>query len=352
MALQTSVIPTATTLPASITSPPTVQFTPAADCYDPDNNWIVSTSCFITGSGVTDENPDWLTCTLKNFGPVREIVESCSIPFRTIEHRSGTDNTIAPQVTVDGVVSYYSGCPAGFTPFTTHSSPAWNTSAYSGHFDATGYIVNCCPTLYPFEDTDKIIPYTIYEHTTHDGTAYSLYYFQFPSCAATSIQVLSGKTLSYQTSSNPYRKRQVVDTELWDFEHGTLFAQDQAYEYTIFQGTHTCYENCDQWFTYYYPDGVGTPGPAWTTPTVVVTPPAESPSGLVPAGSTPPSETDGTSGPGTTSSSTAASTNESTAPNTTSAGATVVPPTGGAYRSSGALFLVALVVGLAGTMVL
>ncbi|KAI8624511.1 hypothetical protein F5Y19DRAFT_312240 [Xylariaceae sp. FL1651] len=266
MAAQTSLIPIPTELPASITSPPTIQFTPAPECYDPGNNWIVTTSCYIEGPDVVDSEPDWLTCTFKNFGPSQAGVSSCSAPYPSY----GPDLiSQAPKVTVDGVVSYYSGCPVGFTAAVTYSSPAWNTHLYDGHFDATAFAVNCCPTQYDFEDVQRIIAYTTYAYTEHDGHHYSLYNYPMASCAITSVRALSGKTVAYQTWTSTrehvYHKREAAVTELWDYEHGTLLAHQQFYRYTIFQGTHTCFENCDPWFTYYYPDGVGTPGSAWTT---------------------------------------------------------------------------------------
>ncbi|RYC64181.1 hypothetical protein CHU98_g2030 [Xylaria longipes] len=262
MATQISLIPTPTELPASITSPPTIQFTPAPECYDPGNNWIVTTSCYIQGPDIGDSEPDWLTCTLKNFGPSEAGVSSCSIPY----YSYGSNGIYeAPKVTLDGVVSYYSGCPTGFTALATYSTPAVPYLYFSnGHFDATAYSVNCCPTQYDFEDVERIFPYTTYAYTEHDGNLYSLYYYPLPGCAITSVQALSGKNVAYRTwsATRAYDKRQADVTELWDYEHGTLFAEEQFYRYTVFRGTHTCFENCDPWFTYYFPNGpdsVGTP---------------------------------------------------------------------------------------------
>jgi hypothetical protein len=250
---------------------------------------------------------------------------------------------------------------------------------------------------YDFEDVNRIFPYSTYAYTEHAGIHYSLYYYPLPGCAITSVQALSGKTVAYQTWSNTqaYDKRQAEVTELWDYEYGTLFANDQLYRYTVYQGTHTCYENCDTWFTYYYPDGVGTPGPAWTTestplssvptPTPTPTPTPESTfestplssaptsapvssSAEVPVSSTPSVEE--SSYPETTSTlpaetpadipsteSGAAPTGASTTPSPTSGTTTVNAPNGSstgaplptaeAHRPAAAQFFVALVMGMA-----
>ncbi|KAF2973182.1 hypothetical protein GQX73_g410 [Xylaria multiplex] len=259
MALQTDFVPTPTTLAASITAPPTIQFTPPPECYDPANNWIVTTSCYLDlGSSIS--YPDWLTCSLSHFGAPAWYDLSCNVPQPTDYHE-------APKVTQDGVVSYYAGCPVGFSATVTSSYPGWNTYSYEDHYDATAYVVACCPTQYHFElDTATIDPRQR-TTTSHDGVNYSVFIYPLPWCAATSISELSGEDLAVKTWSNPmaWDKRQ-LQTIAWDYEHGTMFAHSVGYTYTVFQSTHTCYEYCDEWFTYYYPDGVGgTPGPAWPT---------------------------------------------------------------------------------------
>ncbi|KAI0870809.1 hypothetical protein GGS24DRAFT_474075 [Hypoxylon argillaceum] len=375
MATQTSLISTPTELPASITSPPTIQFTPPPECFDLSNNWIITTSCYIQGPGIGNPEPDWLTCTLTNFGPSQAGVSSCSVPFPS--YVNGFYEL--PKVTVDGIVSYYSGCPAGFTPLATHSSPAWDKYSYKGNFDASVYSVNCCPTQYDFVDVEEVFPFTTYSYTEHNGIHYSLYYYPLPGCALTSVQALSGKTVAYQTwsATRGYDKRQAPVTELWDYEHGTLFAESEFYWYTVYQGTHTCFDDCDRWFTYYYPDGVGTPAPASTTesllpPPVSTSVPVSSSVEAVISSSTTveetfPPETSNTLKSGTTSDnpsteggaiptedvSTGVSTTSSQASGTTAVDApngsvTDSPlPTAEAYRSSIAQLLITLVLGIA-----
>lgn len=126
MAAPTSSAPTLTTLPASITSPPTIQFVPPPECNDPANNWVVTTSCYVELPH-TIAYPDWLTCTLSQFGNPTWYDPSCNIPQAT-ESPSYQD---APKVTIDGVVSYYSGCPAGYSTARTASYPGWSTVSHS-----------------------------------------------------------------------------------------------------------------------------------------------------------------------------------------------------------------------------
>ncbi|KAI1169380.1 hypothetical protein F5B18DRAFT_595176 [Nemania serpens] len=263
MAAPTSSAPTLTTLPASITSPPTIQFVPPPECNDPANNWVVTTSCYVELPH-TIAYPDWLTCTLSQFGNPTWYDPSCNIPQAT-ESPSYQD---APKVTIDGVVSYYSGCPAGYSTARTASYPGWSTYEYENlQFDATAYNVQCCPTQYNFDLAPTGSDPRQQTSTLHDGINYSLFIYPLPACAATSIAQLAGKELPYQTWLNTmaWDKRRQVQTLSWDYEHGTMFANQRYFSYTVFQHTHTCYEYCDQWFTYYYPNGVGgTPG-SWTT---------------------------------------------------------------------------------------
>ncbi|KAJ8129367.1 hypothetical protein O1611_g4262 [Lasiodiplodia mahajangana] len=247
MASLTDSIPTAVSLPASITSPPTLPFVPPPECNDPSNHWIVTTSCYIEDGF---DHPNWLTCTISDFGAPSWYDPSCHIPGPT-EAPYYQD---APKITVDGVVSYYAGCPVGYSTARTTANPGYFALDYTDvHFDATAYNIQCCPTQYDFQiyteepDTRKMTS------TIHNGVTYPLFIYPLPACAATSIQQLSGKEIPVQTWSNDMawdkRKRQ-VQTIPWDYEHGTMFAHQQQYDYTVFHGTHTCFEYCSDWFTY------------------------------------------------------------------------------------------------------
>ncbi|KAI1114240.1 hypothetical protein F5Y14DRAFT_451211 [Nemania sp. NC0429] len=281
MATSTGLAPTFTSLPPSITSPPTIQFVPPSECNDPASNWVVTTSCYIELSRAITY-PDWLTCTLTQFGNPSWYDPSCNIP-------APTENPYedAPKVTVDGVVSYYSGCPAGYSTARATSYPGWLTDEYENlNFDATVYSVQCCPTQYNFDPAPTGADPRQETSTLHDGVNYSLFLYLLPACAATSVSQLSHQYIPYRTWLNTmgWDRRRQVQTLSWDYDHGTMFAHQREFSYTVFQHTHTCYEQCDKWFTYCkrtlcldYPNGVGgTPGP-WptegqTTPTPTPTP--------------------------------------------------------------------------------
>ncbi|KAI0205266.1 hypothetical protein F4808DRAFT_411096 [Astrocystis sublimbata] len=255
MATPTEFVSTSTTpLPDSITSPPTVQFTPAPGCLDAANNWIVTTSCYLDLASEI-QYPDWLTCTVNVFGAPSWNDPSCSVPYPA-------------RTTADGAVGYYSGCPEGHSTVNVYTNPGYYTWEYSDtHFDATAYGVQCCPTQYNFG-----LDYPAGDNprqktsTRHDGVDYSLFVYPLPGCVATSVSQLSGKDVPVQTTLNDmaWDKRQ-AQTIKWNYETDSIFANLQELSYTVFQGTHTCFEDCDQWFTYYYPRGEGgTPGP-WPT---------------------------------------------------------------------------------------
>ncbi len=114
-------VPTA--LPASVTSPPTVQFTPPPECNDPANNWIVTTSCYLDLTH-TIEYPDWLTCTLYDFGAPSWHDPSCHIPVPT-------ESPYVPKVTINGTVNYFSGCPVGYSTARSTTYPGYVTVSNS-----------------------------------------------------------------------------------------------------------------------------------------------------------------------------------------------------------------------------
>lgn len=119
----TAFLPAAAPLPPSITSPPTVQFTPPPECNDPNNNWIVTTSCYLE---VTSQiaYPDWLTCTLDVFGAPSWYDSSCIVPIPTT-------SPYGPKTTIDGVVNYYTGCPSGYTTVRERAYPGYITVSRS-----------------------------------------------------------------------------------------------------------------------------------------------------------------------------------------------------------------------------
>lgn len=129
MASPTDFVPTPVSLPASITSPPTLQFVPPPECNDPNNNWLVTTSCYLELPH-SIAYPDWLVCSVTNFGAPSWYDPSCRIPQPT-EAPSYLD---APKVTVDGIVSYYAGCPVGYSTARTTAYAGYNTVCHSRHY--------------------------------------------------------------------------------------------------------------------------------------------------------------------------------------------------------------------------
>jgi hypothetical protein len=121
---------------AVITPTPTVQYAPPPECLDPENIWIVTTSCYITSPTFVgpDSTPGWLQCSVTNFGSPDWGDPSCYIPY--------------PPKTIQGAETlYYDGCPSGYSAVMTESGPGYNTYQYSkGYFDATYYTTECCPT--------------------------------------------------------------------------------------------------------------------------------------------------------------------------------------------------------------
>lgn len=112
--------------------------------------------------------------------------------------------------------------------------------------------------------------------TVHNGQEYDVFYLPQGGCAATSVAALSGKQVPVYTAKNdqPWdKKRQepgLGSTVAWDYETATMFAYMQRYAYTVFLGTHTCYNyyDCLTLEDYYYPNGqLRTDLPVNTTPT-------------------------------------------------------------------------------------
>jgi hypothetical protein len=111
--------------------------------------------------------------------------------------------------------------------------------------------------------------------TEHDSTTYGVWVYAMPGCWATSVAALASEgQVPMHTTSNAmaWDKRQESSDALpatvsWDLGCGTVYAHGQIVSRTVFMGTHTCYEDCSTWFTYYYPDGTGGPTPSAAVPT-------------------------------------------------------------------------------------
>ncbi|KAI0811531.1 hypothetical protein GGR55DRAFT_104971 [Xylaria sp. FL0064] len=254
------------TLPAVITNPPTAVFTPGPGCIDPDDHWVVVTSCaaFAIGENYSlYPSPDWLTCQLTQFGPPQNGPASCFEPYEA-------------QTVAEAVTSFYSGCPSGYTGASTL------TLSHSDGLE-TDYDVYCCPTQYNF-NVNHLFTGGYREFTTErDGISYDVGY-PLPGCATSYIEELSGKEIAVQTDFNTYawEKRQVANVP-WDYLYGTMYAEVAFFSYTVFHSTHTCYQDCYGWYNYYFS---GSSEPAFTVPdTPATTTPVEEPTMTQPTSS-------------------------------------------------------------------
>ncbi|KAI6084585.1 hypothetical protein F4821DRAFT_242542 [Hypoxylon rubiginosum] len=234
------------TLPAYITSPPTAQYTPGPGCVDPEDHWVVVTSCYANALGedyTLQPSPDWLTCQLTQFGPPENTPRSCYIPYTA-------------QTVVDAETTFYSGCPSGYTGASTFAY------SYSDGLE-NDFNIYCCPTQYNF-NVDGYGKSDFKEFTTErDGVSYYVGY-PLPGCATSYISELSGSKIAVQTDYNTYgwEKRQVGNVP-WDYLYGTMYAEIQTFSYTVFMSTHTCYGDCYDWRSYYFSGGIQPP---FTTP--------------------------------------------------------------------------------------
>ncbi|KAF2014539.1 hypothetical protein BU24DRAFT_423462 [Aaosphaeria arxii CBS 175.79] len=247
------------------TAPAVTQFSAPSHCLDPENKWIVTTSCYITDAQYT---PDWLTCSVTHFGAPNWDNDEC------YQNRVLYDS---PSVVVEGTTSWYSGCPSGYTIASSTIRPFSDEYRHPiGYFDVTTHLGLCCPTAYKFQEGE--VKQT---ETVHDGATYGLFVYAPPRCYATSIEPLSGKevVLSQWSNTQAWDKRDEdggPTTVTWNFEHDTMYAMAEQFSYEVFKGTHTCYSPsytlCSSWLSYYYPDGVGGETPdGWTSPVATIT---------------------------------------------------------------------------------
>ncbi|GAP85731.2 hypothetical protein SAMD00023353_1400130 [Rosellinia necatrix] len=111
--------------------------------------------------------------------------------------------------------------------------------------------------------------------TERDGVSYDVGY-PLPACATSYISELAGKEIAVQTQLNTHgwEKRQIANVP-WDYLDGTMYAEVQSYDYTVFHGTHTCYQDCYGWRDYYFSGSVQPPFTVIDTPPVTTTPAEE-----------------------------------------------------------------------------
>lgn len=230
-------------------SHPTTQFSPAPSCLGDSNLWLVSTSCHVL-DGREIAKPTWLECAITELGEPDVYNKDC---YRRGSATAGDD----------GTTSFYVGCPAGYTiaskftyrPFDERRAPA---SREPISYDVVASVVMCCPDGdYSFQYSDVLTTTTTWDYRQQLVDMYPM-----PLCVATSVQSLSGKdvelTLTADDRAWDKKKRQeetaglVVTTRPWNYEGGLLFAQAAQASMTVFHGTYSCLEGCNDYFTSSY----------------------------------------------------------------------------------------------------
>lgn len=227
-------------------SPVVTQFTPAPSCFSNDNFWIVSASCYLVDVRNQDNNsPPWLQCTYTNAGEPTTSNTAC--------YQRGTSTVVS------NTTAFYSACPVGYTT-------AWETTTrpydlpYYDHNRSTTYDVHetlkaCCPSAF-----GGGISFSRTEVATTQTRGQNVFIYLVPGCVASTVSQLRGSTLTMGLYSDARvwdkKKRQGAEygttTAVWDVGHDLLYAHAQTLRWTVFHGTYTCYENCNDYFTYSY----------------------------------------------------------------------------------------------------
>lgn len=230
-------------------SHPTTQFTPAPSCLGDSNLWLIATSCHLEGNGM--ERPSWLECAITENGEPDVSNTECYM------RSSSTTGD-------DGTTSFYAGCPAGYTTASETTFRPFDEATYGlgtrepKSYDVVASHALCCPEGdYSFQYSEVLTTTTTYDFRQQLVDMYPM-----PLCVATSVQALSGRdvelTLTEDRQVWDKRKRQdetagpAVTTRPWDYESGLLFAQVAQAKVTVFHGTYSCLDGCDNYFTYSY----------------------------------------------------------------------------------------------------
>ncbi|KAL2183016.1 hypothetical protein L209DRAFT_758395 [Thermothelomyces heterothallicus CBS 203.75] len=258
--------PTPTPAPTGTYVPPPeapiTRFTPAASCLDQSNLWLVSASCYLYENG---DRPPWLDCTYTGAGEPNPSDTACY----------PTDSFISSD---GGPKTFYSACPVGYTPAHSHTDKPFDLPRYASSktetFDVYATAQTCCPAAFGGDSgggSSSAVPFTYSllstTKTVHDGTSQAVFVYPLPWCVATGVSQLDGETVTlglYSDSrvwdrrarARARAKRQGETygstTAVWDAARDTLFAQAPQVSWTVFHGTYTCYEGCDDYFTYSY----------------------------------------------------------------------------------------------------
>lgn len=216
--------------------------------------YLVSTSCQILADDGPILTPDWLECSITEFGEWNTQNDAC-FAKRFPDTKTTGD---------DGTASFYAGCPVGYTTASESTYRPYDKGQYESgttlvteSFDVVVTSVGCCPTGdYSFKFSDV--------HTTSTSRPGGYEYvdmYPMPRCVVQYVKALSGKDVELTLAANnavmDKRKRQEatqgpeVTTRPWA-DDAFLFAEAEGAAVTVFHGTYSCYESCDEYFTSSY----------------------------------------------------------------------------------------------------
>ncbi len=233
-------------------STPVTQFTPASSCLSESNLWLVSDRCSLTSFPY---EPLWLQCTHTVAGDP-DFTKAACYP--------------GPSTVIRGTPTYHTGCPVGYT--TANSTVVKPFTDNTRTYDVEATRVTCCPSAFGDITFTHTSPGWI-SSTVRDKTTYWVSSATIPPfCAASRVSQLKDKTLTMGLYGNGYESRpgrtyDGASTAVWDTAQNTLYAQAQTVAWTVFHGTHTCFEwkDCTDYFTYSYSNTMG-PGIVVATP--------------------------------------------------------------------------------------
>jgi hypothetical protein len=225
-------------------SPVVTQFTPAPSCLSDDNLWIVSASCYLPEAR-SSNRPPWLQCTYTAAGDPNPTETAC--------YQRGTSTVVS------GTTAFFSACPAGYTTAWESTRQPYSSSHYDRNmtttYDVYETLKACCPSA--FGDG---ISFSGTEVATTQTRGQNVFIYVVPRCVASSVSQFRDRTVTMGLYSDARvwdkKKRQGAEygttTAVWDVGHDLLYAHVQTVGWTVFHGTYTCYENCDEYFAYSY----------------------------------------------------------------------------------------------------
>jgi len=281
------------------TTPPVTRFEPAPTCLPTtagDKLWLVSGLCYAYPGNDVRPWPSTLSprpgCTYTRAGNPAADNNACNPNWWT------TDT-----VGADGATLRYGECPAGYTTAGVYFTyKPFDSTSYglnrgdpstAFQYDVTHTRVGCCPEVdgleFKFRDFGNVY--------TSSTTFYEGYHWEMevpiPFCYAHPVTALDGKEVTmrlYNDGRTFDRRRRGLKrqadsevnsddpwgfgTRIWgetgetttavfDADVDTIWAEDIGFDYTVFHGTHTCFENCGQYFEESY--HITNPNPPATT---------------------------------------------------------------------------------------